>query len=151
MKILNIKIISFKYYTTIVDTTPVYEEFIYISILLGPNKDTYTRTVFTIMDLFGKVGGIYGLLQSSCGFFIGFISYQIMLSSVFRRLYFVNQLDEDSSSAEINHRPRRVAKMPEESKNWIPRTRVLPTFNRQDESKSQSDINIQLSDNNICS
>ena len=102
---------------TIVDTAPKYDQTIYISILLGPNKDTYTRTVYSIMDLFGNVGGIYGLLQSSCGFVVGFISYQIMLSSVFRRLYFVNQLDEDSSSAEINHWPRKVAKIAEEFKN----------------------------------
>ena len=136
---------------TIVDTAPPFVESIFISILLGPNKDTYTRTVYSIMDLFGNVGGIYGLLQSACGFVVGFISYQILLSSVFRRLYFVNRLDDDSSSAEVIHNPKRVDKLHEESKHWIPRTRILPMLSRQDESKSHSDINIQLSDNNISS
>ena len=32
-------------------------------ILLDPNADTYQRTVFSILDLFGTVGGIFGLLQ----------------------------------------------------------------------------------------
>ena len=30
---------------------------------MDPNRDTYQRTVFSILDLFGTIGGIYGLLQ----------------------------------------------------------------------------------------
>ena len=143
----------FSSYNTIVDTTPVFnnEVILYISILLGPNKDTYTRTVFTIMDLFRNVGRIYVLLQSACEFFVGFISYQIMLSSVFQRLYFINRFDDDSSSSKLSFQPIKIDKMPEESKYKIPRTRIFPMLNRHDDSKSSSDVNIQLSDNSICS
>ena len=58
------------------------------SILLDPSKDVYQRSVFTIMDLFGVIGGIYGLLISGWGLLVGIISSQILLSSVFRRLYY---------------------------------------------------------------
>ena len=58
------------------------------AIFLDPNRDHYHRTVFSIMDLFGTIGGIYGLLISVWGFIVGAISLQIMLSSVFRRLYY---------------------------------------------------------------
>ena len=34
------------------------------AIFMDPNRDTYQRTVFSILDLFGTIGGIYGLLQS---------------------------------------------------------------------------------------
>ena len=56
-------------------------------ILLDRNRDLYQRNVLTILDLFGTIGGIFGLLTSACGFLIGMISTQIMLSSVLRRLY----------------------------------------------------------------
>ena len=43
-----------------VDLNTAYEATIY----LDPSKDIYQRNVFTIMDLFGVIGGIYGLLIS---------------------------------------------------------------------------------------
>ena len=58
------------------------------SILMDPNRDLYQRTVFSILDLFGTIGGIFGLLSSAWGFVFGIISTQIMLSSVFRRIYY---------------------------------------------------------------
>ena len=58
------------------------------SILMDPNRDLYKRTVFSILDLFGTIGGIFGLLTSAFGFVIGIISTQIMLSSIFRRIYY---------------------------------------------------------------
>ena len=49
---------------SIVDFASQSDKLIEISIMRGPNKNTYSRSVFTFMDLFGNVGGIYGLLQS---------------------------------------------------------------------------------------
>ena len=57
---------------------------------MASTRDKYERIVFSIFDLFGIVGGLYGLLSSLWGLIIGFIATQIMLSSVFRRLYFTN-------------------------------------------------------------
>ena len=48
-----------------------------LSIFMDPNRDFYQRTVFTILDLFGTIGGIFGLLTSAWGFIIGIISVQI--------------------------------------------------------------------------
>ena len=62
---------------------------------MDPNRDFYQRTVFSILDLFGTIGGIFGLLTAACGFIIGFVSTQIMLSSVFRRLYYTNKSSPD--------------------------------------------------------
>ena len=68
-----------------------------LSIFMDPNRDLYQRTVFSILDLFGTIGGIFGLLTSACGFVIGFVSTQIMLSSIFRRLYYTNKFDPKST------------------------------------------------------
>ena len=59
-------------------------------IFLASTRDTYNRNVFSIFDLFGVVGGLFGLMSSIWSFIIGFIATQIMLSSVFKRLYFTN-------------------------------------------------------------
>ena len=60
-------------------------------ILLDSNRDIYQRSAFTILDLFGIIGGIFGLLTSAFGFLLSMITTQIMLSSVFRRLYYYNK------------------------------------------------------------
>ena len=33
-----------------------------VAILMDSNRDTYRRSVFTILDVFGTLGGIFGLL-----------------------------------------------------------------------------------------
>ena len=60
-------------------------------IYMDPNRDFYQRSVFSILDLFGLIGGIFGLLTSTWGLAVGIISAQIMLSSVFKRLYYNNK------------------------------------------------------------
>ena len=49
---------------SIVDVAYVSYEYVGIGLMLGPNKITYTRNVFTLMQLIGNVGGVYGLLIS---------------------------------------------------------------------------------------
>ena len=67
------------------------------AILMDPNRDLYQRTVFSILDLFGTIGGIFGLLTSVCGLVIGMISVQVMLSSILKRLYYVHSQLKDEN------------------------------------------------------
>ena len=49
----------------VLDINPISNNtFIDATIFLDYNKDTYKRSVYTIMDLFGNVGEVYGLLIS---------------------------------------------------------------------------------------
>ena len=32
---------------------------------MDSSRDTYQRTVFSVLDLFGAIGGIFGLLQTN--------------------------------------------------------------------------------------
>ena len=121
-----------------------------VGILLDPNRDTYHRTVFTILDLFGTLGGIFGLLTSACGAIIGIMTTQIMLSSVFRRLYYTNKLNFDSLAIKIMDRSRKIAsvlveedKQPDKKNNKSYTTKL-----KYDDSKSYSDIDVRLDDNN---
>ena len=67
-----------------------YKSFAEIGIMLDPNRDIYRRTVFTILDLSGTIGGIFGFLSSGCGFILGLITTHIMMFSIFRRLYYTS-------------------------------------------------------------
>ena len=78
---------------------------------MDPNRDLYQRTVFSIIDLFGTIGGIFGLLTSICGLVIGMISAQVMLSSVLKRLYFVSSKQNDES---MFHNVAEEVKIPHE-------------------------------------
>ena len=49
---------------SIVDLADVSYEYIGIGLMLGPSKITYTRNVFTLMQLIGNVGGVYGIVIS---------------------------------------------------------------------------------------
>ena len=101
------------------DTTASTSQFVAIALMLGPNKNTYSRSVFTIMNMFGNVGGIYGFLQSVWGILVGVVSTQIMLASVFRRLYYTDKSNFENLFIKIIDRSRRVANMPEEEiKSW---------------------------------
>ena len=93
---------------TIVDNLIFENKIIDIYLMLGPYKNTYSRSVYTVMDLLGNVGGVYGLLQSVWGIFVGVISTQIMLASVFRRLYYTNKVNFENLLVNINERSNRV-------------------------------------------
>ena len=88
-----------------------------IGIFIASTRDTYSRTVFSIFDLFGAIGGLYGLMSSIWGFIVGFIATHIMLSSVFRRLYFTNISNtDDCKLVNCNESKKRIGIFEEDHK-----------------------------------
>ena len=66
---------------TIVDIADVISgESINISLFLSPNKNTYTRVVYSIMDLFGNVGGVYGIMQIIWSIVVSIVQCHLILS-----------------------------------------------------------------------
>jgi len=62
--------------------------------MLDAQKETYTRVVFSFLDLFGKLGGVFELLNASLGLLIGFFAKNVLLFSMFKRLYHTEKEDE---------------------------------------------------------
>ena len=125
-----------------------YEVVAQVGILLDPNRDTYKRTVFTILDLSGTLGGIFGLLSSAWGFIIGMISTQIMYSSVFRRLYYTNNINFQSLAVNILNKSKKVSNMLyEEEKEHENKTKTLSVNSRIDDARNYTDIDLQYSEN----
>ena len=116
--------------------------------MLGPSKNNYSRSVFTIMGLFGSVGGVYGLLQSIWGVLVGFVSSQIMLASVFRRLYYTNKTNVDNLAINIEDRSRRVTCKPiEENKEQD--LKINNTMMKRIEVRPPLEVQIDYEDTQI--
>ena len=99
------------------------------------------------MDLFGNAGGVYGLLQTIWGILVGIVSTQIMLASVFRRLYYTDKINFENLFIKIIDRSKiKVANMPVEEVK-MRNLKSIFVLNWQDESKSPSGVRIDLSDN----
>ena len=131
----------------IIDNSILPSKYISFALMLGPSKNNYSRSVFTIMGLFGSVGGVYGLLQSIWGVLVGFVSSQIMLASVFRRLYYTNKTNVDNLAINIEDRSRRVTCKPiEENKEQD--LKINNTMMKRIEVRPPLEVQIDYEDNN---
>jgi hypothetical protein len=62
-----------------------------IQLIKDPATDTYERSVFSILDLFGNLGGLFEILQITGSLIVGYFSRDLLLYSILSKLYQVNQ------------------------------------------------------------
>ena len=68
-----------------------------------------------------------------------------MLASVFRRLYFTNKFNFENLFIRAIERSNRIANIPTEEVK-MPKIECILRSNKQDESKSPSEIEVDLND-----
>ena len=120
-----------------------------VSVKLEGNQDIYKRTVFSLFDLMGQVGGTYQVLFIICGyFFVKLLSTEMLLSSVFRRLYLTNVSESKQSyttqiSEILSRIPRsnkiEELKSPNDKSEW-----QINMSSHNDFSRLSSDINLSV-------
>ena len=120
---------------------------------LDHNKDHYERSVYTIIDLTGQIGGLYEIFQLVGKFLIGFISSKILILTMMSKMYHVqtHQNDED----EDNWKFDGVNKIDDtKSKRIEPKlqqNRFSHLSKRLEQDESKSEINSNLSINKSAS
>lgn len=62
--------------------------YITVDIQLDPQKDSYSRTVYSFFDLTGQVGGVFEILTLSFGLMVGFITKRIFIFNLLEALYY---------------------------------------------------------------
>ena len=62
---------------------------------------SYERTVFSLLDLFGNLGGINEILQIAGGLLVGIYADHLFFYSLFGRIYQVQTESKDNSSNTI--------------------------------------------------
>ena len=60
---------------------------IQIYITLDPQIDTYQRSVYSFLDMFGYIGGIFGLFKTFGYFVVNFFAQKEYYSSILSNLY----------------------------------------------------------------
>ena len=99
--------------------------------------------------MFGTLGGIFGLLSSACAMIVGVISSQILLSSVFRRLYFTNPPNFESIAFKIlSSNKNKVKQIPEEIKTANgARAATQTSSSKYYDASSNNDILVKVGPN----
>ena len=66
-----------------------------IRFIKDPTSDTYERSVFSLLDALGNIGGVNEVLQVSCGIFISIFSGRFFLYSIISSLYQVDFMNKN--------------------------------------------------------
>ena len=105
----------FRIDNTVHDLHPFRErDFFEVSFVLDPQKDTYSRVVFSFFDLFGQLGGVFELMCISMGLLVGLFSKNVLLFSMFKRLYHTqtqniqNDNDQDFGDRQVSANNRDI-------------------------------------------
>ena len=116
-----------------------------VTVRLDPYKDSYQRVVFSLLDVFGTVGGIFQVLQTVFGLIISIITAEVFLSSAFRRLYFTNTEESEDNNINYNFRRNSFHNRVEESKETRDRSNSsISMCSKYNDSQFVSDVNIRL-------
>ena len=62
-----------------------------VRIVQDDESEYYERRVYSLLDLFSQLGGVYELMRLSVGFTIGYFTKKFMMYSVFNHIYFVEE------------------------------------------------------------
>ncbi|CAI2377012.1 unnamed protein product [Moneuplotes crassus] len=66
---------------------------------------SFERTVFSFMEAFGNIGGLFEIIEIAGGFFVGVFSGRMFLFTILSHLY---QIEAPDDREEINHRSKSI-------------------------------------------
>ena len=68
-----------------------------------PRTDSYDRSVFSLLDALGNIGGLNEVLQVSCGLIISIFSGRMFFYSIISSLYQIDPTDRDGNDSNNAH------------------------------------------------
>ena len=77
--------------------------YLYITFALDSKVNQYYRTSYSFWDMFGYIGGIYGLLKALGYFTFNFLTKRQFYTSVLSELYHVDVVSEENKFEENNN------------------------------------------------
>ena len=109
--------------------------------LLDHNRDNYERSVYTLTDMFGQVGGVFELFKAIGSVLIGFISSKILVLTMMGSMYHVQvpEKDEDKNFSNFNRPAQTITRSftKIEPKSTLNRLSKISEGSQVDESKSE--------------
>lgn len=104
-------------------------EYVYVKLQLDPETQLYKRTVYSLLDLVGQLGGVFGILSSVCTLVIGIYSERMLFHSIVKKCYQVELENE------VKYQPQEIPR-PISDINGSPRTAARVAKSPFEEAKS---------------
>ena len=67
---------------------------VHVTIRMEAREDTYERTVFSVFDFTGLVGGVFEIFEILGGVIVGFFAHKLFMFSVLSNLYQVHKITD---------------------------------------------------------
>lgn len=68
-----------------------------INLVIDPSSDYYERTVYSLLDMTGQVGGLYEVVKMIVGGIVGYFANKLFIFSIMNKLYQVDSSPDLSS------------------------------------------------------
>ena len=113
-------------------------------------EDTYERTVFSIFDFTGLVGGVFEIFEITGSIIVGFFAQKLFMFSILSNLYQVQKITDGTNFNKIipKTRKKRVMKVRtkhdprirEESKISLEKNKINLIIEHQNKNKRYLDV-----------
>jgi hypothetical protein len=84
-----------------------------VKLSLDAESQSYTRNVYTILDVIGQVGGIFSLLTSFCALIVGIYAEKMAMHSIISKCYTLENDDTPKQDSDFNEHIQVVQSLPE--------------------------------------
>ena len=79
------------------------DSYIYVNFIVDDEIELYERSVYSIWDLFGQIGGLYEIFGTTCIIFVNYFNEKFLILSLVNdmnqsRALNINQLDQSDQS-----------------------------------------------------
>ena len=74
--------------------------------MMDAQEDLYERVVYSLLDMSGNIGGLYGVFLAGGGVIIGYFAQRLLEFSMLSRLY--QTIENDNSNKQANSKEIKI-------------------------------------------
>lgn len=109
-------------------------EYVYVKLQLDPETQLYKRTVYSILDLIGQLGGVFGILSSVFTLIVGIYSENMLFHSIVKKCY---QVEADPQSQSNIQNPTQFVED-------VPQSAIRLQNSPVEELENSKDVDYQI-------
>ena len=83
----------------------------FIRVRMDTREDTYERTVFSVFDFTGLIGGVFEIFEVTGNIIVGYFATKLFMFSMLSNLYQVQKFDAEQEFSEIPNLPKNIVKV----------------------------------------
>ena len=83
----------------------------FIRVRMDTREDTYERTVFSVFDFTGLIGGVFEIFEVAGNIIVGYFATKLFMFSMLSNLYQVQKFGAEQEFSEIQNLPKNIVKV----------------------------------------